>query len=261
MKLTILAASGGIGRHLLDQALAAGHEVTAVVRQPAKLADLTGSRAVQADRAVQTVPAGRTDRTRRPDPASQPESRPESRLLRVVQADLATADAAALLPAVTGADAVLSALGAVGKSGIGVAEHGTLAVLEAMRTAGIGRILVVSAAPIGTVASPARPHPPRHDPGDGFLMRHLLSPAVKRVLRAHYADLARMEDALRASDLEWTSVRPPQLTDRPLTTTYRIALDQNLRGGSKISRASVAHYLLRALDDPSTIGHAVGIAD
>jgi uncharacterized protein YbjT (DUF2867 family) len=30
MKLTIFAASGGIGRHLVAQALAAGHDVTAV---------------------------------------------------------------------------------------------------------------------------------------------------------------------------------------------------------------------------------------
>ena len=37
MKLTIVAATGGIGRHLLDQALDGGHVVTAVVRNPSKL--------------------------------------------------------------------------------------------------------------------------------------------------------------------------------------------------------------------------------
>lgn len=34
MKLTIFAATGGIGGHALEQALAAGHDVTAVVRNP-----------------------------------------------------------------------------------------------------------------------------------------------------------------------------------------------------------------------------------
>jgi hypothetical protein len=34
MKLTIFAATGGIGRHILEQAVAAGHDVTAVVRTP-----------------------------------------------------------------------------------------------------------------------------------------------------------------------------------------------------------------------------------
>ncbi|QYN38941.1 NAD(P)H-binding protein [Pseudonocardia sp. DSM 110487] len=37
MHLTIVGATGGIGRHLVDQALAAGHTVTAVVRNPRNL--------------------------------------------------------------------------------------------------------------------------------------------------------------------------------------------------------------------------------
>jgi uncharacterized protein YbjT (DUF2867 family) len=37
MKLTIFAATGGIGRLVLEQAVAAGHDVTAVVRNPKKL--------------------------------------------------------------------------------------------------------------------------------------------------------------------------------------------------------------------------------
>ena len=37
MKLAIVAATGGIGRLMLEQAVAAGHDVTAVVRNPANL--------------------------------------------------------------------------------------------------------------------------------------------------------------------------------------------------------------------------------
>jgi putative NADH-flavin reductase len=37
MKLTIIAATGGVGRQLLAQALDAGHDVTAVACTPAKL--------------------------------------------------------------------------------------------------------------------------------------------------------------------------------------------------------------------------------
>lgn len=47
MKLTIVAATGGIGRLMLEQAVAAGHDVTAVVRNPAKVT--AGVRVVQAD--------------------------------------------------------------------------------------------------------------------------------------------------------------------------------------------------------------------
>jgi hypothetical protein len=124
----------------------------------------------------------------------------------------------------------------------------------------VRRLVVVSAAPIGTVPSPDRPHPPQHDPGDGFLMRHLLGPLIKTILRAHYADLAQMEDVLRACDLDWTIVRPPRLTNKPVTGKYRTAIGRNLPGGSVISRADVADYMLRAISLPETVRQTVGIA-
>ena len=37
MKLAIFGATGGTGRALVEQALAAGHEVTALVRDPARV--------------------------------------------------------------------------------------------------------------------------------------------------------------------------------------------------------------------------------
>jgi putative NADH-flavin reductase len=221
MKLTVFAATGGIGRQLLDQALAAGHDVTAVVRNPA------------------TLPAE----------------------VRAVTADLTTAGPAALEPAVAGADAVLSGLGPRSRADAGVASHGTLAIVEAMRATGVRRVVVVSAAPVATVASPGRPDPPRHDPGDGLVTRRVLMPLLLATLREVYRDLALMEDALRDSTLDWTVVRPPRLTDGPLTGTYRTALGRNLRGGLLVSRADVAHLMLATLDRPEMIGQTVGIAN
>jgi putative NADH-flavin reductase len=221
MKLTVFAATGGIGRQLLDQALAAGHDVTAVVRNPAPL------------------------------PAE----------VRAVTADLTTAGPAALEPAVAGADAVLSGLGPRSRADAGVASRGTLAIVEAMRATGVRRVVVVSAAPVATVASPGRPDPPRHDPGDGLVTRRVLMPLLLATLREVYRDLALMEDALRDSTLDWTVVRPPRLTDGPLTGTYRTALGRNLRGGLLVSRADVAHLMLATLDRPETIGQTIGIAN
>ncbi len=40
-------------------------------------------------------------------------------------------------------------------------------------------MVVVSATPVGTVASPGHPQPPKHDPGDGFFMRHQFSRFAK----------------------------------------------------------------------------------
>ena len=223
MKLTIFAATGGIGRQLLEQAVAAGHQVTAVVRNPDKL----------------SVSGG----------------------VRVVTADLVDSDPAVLEAAVEGADAVLSGLGPRSRSEAGIASRGTRAIVQAMQATGVRRIVVVSAAPISTVPSPGRPKPPRHDPGDGFLMRHLLSPLVKAVFRETYADLALMEDVLRDSGLDWTVVRPPRLTNKPATGAYRTAYGHNLRRGLLVSRADVAHLMLRVLGQPETVKQAVGIAN
>ena len=223
MKLTIFAATGGIGSQVLDQAVRAGHQVTAVVRDPKKLA---GSRDG----------------------------------LRVVTADLLAPDQATIESAVAGADAVLSGVGASSIAEAGIAAQGTRAIVDAMQATGVRRIVVVSAAPVSTVPSPGRPNPPKHDAGEGFLMRYVVSPFIKFVLRKVYADHALMEDILRNTDLDWTVFRPPRLTDKPLTGKYRTALGKNLRGGFRISRADVAHAMLSSLNQLTTIRRTVGIA-
>jgi nucleoside-diphosphate-sugar epimerase len=175
MRLTIIAATGEVGRELLEQAVATGHDVTAVVRDPRKLA-----------RPVRTVAAG-----------------------------MVAADPAALEPEVAGADAVLSGLGPHSNADAGMAPQGTRAIVAAMQAAGVRRIVAVSAAPVSTVPTPRNPSPPKHDPGDGFFMRHLLSHLASARLGKVFADLAQMEDSLAGSRLDWTVIRPPQLTGKP----------------------------------------------
>ncbi|MFI9026691.1 NAD(P)-dependent oxidoreductase [Streptomyces sp. NPDC053560] len=112
LRLTVFGATGGIGQEIVKQGLAAGHEVTAVVRDPARL----------------TV------------------SGPG---LEVVRAELA--DPEALRPAVAGRDAVLSGLGARSRKEAGTATRVTVPVLRAMEAEQVRRLLVVSAAPVGPV--------------------------------------------------------------------------------------------------------------
>jgi putative NADH-flavin reductase len=227
MKLTIFAATGGIGQQLLTQAAAAGHDVTAVVRDPRKLAQTAWD------------------------------------AVRVVEADLGVAESAQIESAVRGADAVLSGLGArsFADADAGITWRGTRAMLDAMTASDVRRIVAVSAAPIGTVPSPGRPNPPKHDPGDGFFMRHMFAGVARTAFRRQYADVARMEDVLRDSGLDWTAVRPPKLTDKALTGEYRTAIGRNIVGGWSISRADVAHCMLRVLEQPETIRQTVGLAN
>jgi putative NADH-flavin reductase len=110
------------------------------------------------------------------------------------------------------------------------------------------------------VASPGRPNPPKHDPGDGFFMRYLFSKIASARFGKVYVDLAQMEDLLADSGLDWTVVRPQQMTDKPVTGTYRTAYGQNIRGGWTVPRADVAHFMLRVLDQPETIHQVIGIA-
>ncbi|MEU0432659.1 NAD(P)H-binding protein [Streptomyces sp. NPDC006290] len=110
MKLTVFGATGGIGQEIVRQALGAGHQVTAVVRDPARLT-VTG--------------AG----------------------LEVFRADLT--DPGSLRPAVAGRDAVLSGLGARSRKDAGVAARLTRTVLGAMEAEQVRRLLVVSASPVG----------------------------------------------------------------------------------------------------------------
>ena len=222
MKLTIIAATGGIGRLVLGQALAAGHQVTAVVRNPARL------------------------------PPAQGE--------RVVIADLASPRPAALEDAIAGADAVLSCLGPGASLDTGVTSRGTHAVIDAMRATGVRRVVAISATSISTWPSPGRPDPPRRDPGDGPLMRYVGGAVAKSLFGRALDDLARMEDALRESGLDWTVLRPPWLNDKPLTGRYRTAIGQNVRGGNSVPRADVADCMLAVLERPDTIRQAIGVA-
>ncbi|MBT2467960.1 NAD(P)H-binding protein [Streptomyces sp. ISL-66] len=215
MKLTVFGATGGVGREVVRQALDAGHEVTAVVRDPARLG----------------VPA-------------------HDRLRVAVVRDLTDEDA--LVPLLAGREAVVSALGAASNKQARltpVAGPALRAVVSAMDRAGVTRLSAVSAAPLGPVT-----------PADGVIARKVVLPVLRRLLRDVYADLAVMEAAIAGSRTGWTVVRPPRLLNRPRTGTYRRAVDGNVPGGRSIPRADVADALLTTLGDPSTAGHAIGIA-
>ena len=218
MRVTVIGASGGIGRELVRQGLDAGHEVTAVVR------DSAGSTA--AIRSWERVPVGGPGRLH----------------VAVVE----SLSPGALAGAVSGRDAVASALGPKGRSSDPtINSRGVRAAVMAMREVGTSRIVAVSAAPLFA---------------DGpVLYRTVVRPLLWAAFRAHYSDLERMEQVLAESGLDWTVVRPPKLTNRAGTGHPAITPDAAAKGGL-VARADVATAILRVLEDPSTSGHALGVA-
>jgi putative NADH-flavin reductase len=199
MRLTIFGSTGGTGRQLVSQALAAGHHVVAVARRPQALP-------VSHDRLV------------------------------VVRADVL--DAASLDQTLTGADAVVSAIGiGYSRAATEVYSTGMANIIAAMWRASVRRLLCVST--IGLVIPPDGPLIQR------LVFRHVLHNLLKRP----YADMFRMEHAIQRSGLDWTIVRAARLTNGRHTGRYRTAVNATLRGAWSISRADLAGYLLGHLDD------------
>jgi uncharacterized protein YbjT (DUF2867 family) len=98
------------------------------------------------------------------------------------------------------------------------------------------------------------------DHGTTLPYRLLVAPIMRALLGGLYADMAVMEETIRRSGMDWTILRPPQLTDGPRTRTYRQAKDANLRRGYRISRADLADAILASLDDPDTVKATIAVA-
>lgn len=119
--------------------------------------------------------------------------------------------------------------------------------------------VVVSAASVGTVASPDRPDPPRHNPGDGFLMRHVAAPLAEAAFRRHYVDLALTVDGLRQRP------RPDRLPPAPPARRTVAPPLPHRRGPQRARRrlhrrADGVYHMLAVLDRPETFRHDIGIA-
>jgi putative NADH-flavin reductase len=204
MKLFILGATGGIGRHLLQLALERGHQVTAFVRSPQKIG-LTHER------------------------------------LQVVQGDVFNADQMA--QAMAGHDAVLSAFGPTTLRTTTQRRDFGRTLAAALRKSGVKRTQLVSSA---------------------LLFRELggFSRLLRAVLfRKLLPDMAGMEVEISQSDLDWTIVRPPRLTNGPARHSYRIADGVLPAGGFLISRADVAHFMIGEAEKPTHLKQIVGVAN
>ena len=196
MNILIVGASRGIGRQLLEQALAAGHSVSALARNPAQL---PGQRA----------------------------------RLRIVKGSVL--DAATAAQAVAGQGAVCCTLGVKTPwEQPMLFSEGTTRLLEAMKKSGVRRFVCVT----GIGAGDSRGH-------GGFLYDRVFFPLL---LRGIYADKDRQESLIRASDTDWTIVRPGFLANGPLTKNYRVLTDLAGVAAGRISRADVAHFMLQELE-------------
>jgi putative NADH-flavin reductase len=167
--------------------------------------------------------------------------------LTVVTADVMDSDR--IEPAVAGADGVLDAIGSRERGPTTVVADAAEAIGRAMEATGARRLIIVSNS--AAIAGPA----------DDPLTRYVVKPLVLRpLLRHRLGDMARAEDAVRRTRLDWTIVRAPQLTDKPTTGAYRSAIDRNITFGIRITRHDLATCMIDLLDRPETIHTHVHVA-
>jgi len=196
MNILIVGATRGIGRQLLEQALASGHAVTAMARNPQRLA-------TQQER------------------------------LRVIKGDIRDSDSVAL--AMAGQNAVCCTIGVKAPwLWVTVFSEGTKNLLQAMKKTGVKRLMCVT----GIGAGDSKGH-------GGFLYDRIFYPLL---LGPIYADKDRQESLIKASDVDWTIVRPGFLTNGPLTKNYRMLTDMTGVTAGRISRADIAHFMLKEIE-------------
>jgi putative NADH-flavin reductase len=202
MRVLVLGATGGIGKFLLEFATARGHEVTAFVRSPQKLAL-------------------------------------KSERLRVVPGDLLHAEQ--LAQVLLGQDIVLSAFGPATLRRVTTRGEFGAALATAMGRSGVRRAVVVSSGLLfeeqNAIGKLLR----------GTLFRNLLP------------DMTAMEATLEKDGLEWTIVRPPRLTNGPLTKSYSVA-EGRLPKGMTVSRACVADFMIKEAERPAHVRQIVGLS-
>ena len=167
--------------------------------------------------------------------------------LAVVEADVR--DAPAVDRAVEGADVVLSALGVpFTRKQITIYSQGAGNIVAAMSRHGVKRLIVVS-------SSATEPH---HHADGGFALNRVFQPLVTATIgKTTYADMRRMEELVRGSDLEWTIMRPSGLFDAHGVTAYELHEDQ--APGIFTSRAGLAASMLDQATDTRFVRKAAAV--
>ncbi len=123
--------------------------------------------------------------------------------------------------------------------GTALFSESTRILVDAMKAAGVKRLIAVT----GLGAGDSRGH-------GGLLYDAALFLLLKRV----YDDKDVQEWIIKRSGLDWTIVRPGLLTDRPATGRYRVLTASADWQAGTVSRADVADFLVRQVDDRALIG-------
>lgn len=204
MKIVIFGASGGTGKELVRQAVERGHHVTAFVRNPHALPSTQGN-------------------------------------VRTVVGD--ALDPQAVVTAIEGQEAVLSALGPRTLAKDPLLPESMWHILAAMKSHSVPRLIVLGAAGVWPGATRDL------SAGGKLILSFLHSVMLKQVFSEH----REMQTLIRNSATDWTIVQPPFLSNAAGRGQYRVSADSLPARGMKIARADVAHFMLAQLSSPEWV--------
>lgn len=168
---------------------------------------------------------------------------PAHEKIRLVRGDVSNLDEVAA--AIEGQDAVFCVFGA-GRKGV-VRAEGTKNIISGMKRHGVRRLVCQTTLGAG-----------ESEQNLNFFWRYVM---FGLLLRPALEDHARQEEHVRASDLDWTIVRPGGFTDGAETGLYKHgfpATERDLK--LKISRADVARFMLDQLGDPTYLHATPGLS-
>jgi putative NADH-flavin reductase len=149
---------------------------------------------------------------------------------------------AELADALPGNDAVLSVLGTRGLRATSVLEDSSRATIAAMSQAGVRRLVILSSALL--------------DSHIGLVNRI----ASRTILRHFSSDQRAMERLVTQSDLDWTVLRPPRMTDSaPDGQSTAMLGEPPDSSGMTITKEEVARVMLDTVENRRYVRRLVHI--
>jgi len=167
--------------------------------------------------------------------------------LKVIQGELA--DETLIESAVTGADAVISVLGPRGGSKNRPITQGIQNIITAMKKQNVRRLVITS-----TLSA--------KDPNDlpDFKTKTLVN-LVKLTMHDAYKDIVSAAETVRNSELDWTIVRLTMLNNNPKSGKVKAGYVGKGEVGTWISRADVADFMLKQVEDTEYLRQAPAISN
>jgi len=150
----------------------------------------------------------------------------------------------AVTRALTGVDAVIQTLGVAASPQMifkpaRLFSEATRVLLAAMEETGVRRLICLTGFGAGDSRNKG-----------GFLYNTAFHLFLGRV----YDDKDVQERLIRSSTLDWVIARPGILTDGPRTRSYRVRVEPKDWRCGFISRADVADFLVKQIDDDAFLG-------